>query len=68
VYRDGPFRRLQGASRREEVLLAQLMGMVAPYYWEKPEKGPRDGLYVPTLSGGGLGARPDGVENRCHNH
>jgi hypothetical protein len=26
VYGDGPFRRLQGASRREEVLLAQLRG------------------------------------------
>jgi hypothetical protein len=26
VYSDGPFRRLQGASRREEVLLAQLRG------------------------------------------
>jgi hypothetical protein len=31
VYRDGPFRRLQGASRREKVLLAQLKG--------NPEKG-----------------------------
>jgi hypothetical protein len=26
VYGDGPFRHLQGASRREEVLLAQLRG------------------------------------------
>jgi hypothetical protein len=26
VYGDGPFRRLQGASRRKEVLLAQLRG------------------------------------------
>jgi hypothetical protein len=37
--------------------------VVAPYYWRKPGKGSRDGLYVPTLwgGGGGLGARPEGV-------
>jgi hypothetical protein len=28
------------------------LGVVAPYYLGKPEKGPRDGLYVPTLWGG----------------
>jgi hypothetical protein len=57
VYGDGPFRRLQGASRRKEVL-----GVVAPYYLGKPEKGPTDGLYVATLWGrGGLRARPEGV-------
>jgi hypothetical protein len=55
VYGDGPFRHLQGASRREEVLLAKLRG--------NPEKGPMGGLYMPMLWGGegGLGARPEGV-------
>jgi ribonuclease HI len=38
MYGDGPFRPLQGASRREEVLLAQLR-VVAPYYLGKPGKG-----------------------------
>jgi ribonuclease HI len=38
VYGDGPFRPLQGASRREEVLLAQLRGG-RPYYLRKPRKG-----------------------------
>jgi hypothetical protein len=37
VYGDGPSRHLQGASRREEVLLAQLR-VVAPYYSGKPGK------------------------------
>jgi hypothetical protein len=36
VYGDGPFRHLQGASRRKEVLL--YLGVVAPYYWGKPGK------------------------------
>jgi hypothetical protein len=31
VYGDGPFRHLQGASRREEVSVPNL-GVVAPYY------------------------------------
>jgi hypothetical protein len=35
-YGDGPFRYLQGASRREEVLLAQLRG--GCYYSGKPGK------------------------------
>jgi hypothetical protein len=38
VYGDDPFRPLQGASRREEVLLAQLR-VVAPYCLGKPGKG-----------------------------
>jgi ribonuclease HI len=37
VYGDGPFRCLQGASRREEVL--PNLEVVAPYYWGKPGKG-----------------------------
>jgi hypothetical protein len=45
VYGDGPFRRLQGASRREEVLLAHLRVGCSLLLRENPEKGPRDGLY-----------------------
>jgi hypothetical protein len=52
VYGDGPFRRVQGASRREEVLLAQLRGGRSLLLEENSEKGPRDGLYVSTLWGG----------------
>jgi hypothetical protein len=58
LFDDGPFRCLQGASRREEGLLAQLRGSRSLL----SEKGPKDGLYVPTLwGGGGLGAHPEGM-------
>jgi hypothetical protein len=54
VYGDGPFRCLQGASRRKWLL---------PTTGGNPEKCPRGGLYVPRLlgGGGGLGARPEGM-------
>jgi hypothetical protein len=42
-------------------LLAQLRGGRSLPLGETPENGPRGGLYVPTLWGGGLGERPEGV-------
>jgi hypothetical protein len=38
VYSDGPFRHLQGASRREEVLLAQLRGSHSLLLWETQKR------------------------------
>jgi hypothetical protein len=49
VYGDGHFRHLQGASKREEVLLAELRVWSLPTTGGNLEKGPRDGLYMPTL-------------------
>jgi hypothetical protein len=56
-YGDGPFRCLQSTSRKEEVMLAPLRAGHSLLIGGNPEKGPRDGLYVLTLWGGGDGFR-----------
>jgi hypothetical protein len=55
----GPFRVLQEGRKS----CFPNLGVVAPYYLGNPEKGPRGGLYVPTLwgGGGGLAAHPEGM-------